>query len=109
MSDLSADEFQGEVVLPTHVFFYTVEQIGHMLDCSPEHLRYYILYYQGRDYGPKARGKLRAINIATPDDKPIWRISEQDFISWLKSKGITFHETVRPSRLDDKPARKRRK
>lgn len=99
MSDLSADEFQPEVVLPLHIFFYRVDQIAHMLDCSVSYLERAVLYYQGRDYGRRPMGRMRAVNIAAPDEKPEWRVSEEDFVIWLRNRGITFHEIRRPSRV----------
>lgn len=98
MSKMSADEFQHEVEIPLRVFFYTVDQIAYMLDCSESYLRTDVLYYVGRSHGIPAE-KLRAINLAGPEDVPNWRVSEQDFIAWLKMKKISLHVATRPGRV----------
>lgn len=98
MSDMSADLFQHEVEIPVRVFFYTIDQIAYMLNCSEAYLRTDVLFYVGRSYGIRSE-KLRAVNLAAQDETPNWRVSEQDFIVWLKVKRISFHEALRPSRL----------
>ena len=85
------DAINPEVHFPTREFFYTVQQIGLMLDVSREYLEASVLYFWGRSVG-SMRGRLKVINVAAPDAKPIWRVAETDFKLWLRYKGIKFSE-----------------
>lgn len=90
------DTFKYEVELPVREFFYTCDQIAYLLDMSESHLRDSILFYVGREWHKKPRERLRAVNIAPPDDNPDWRVSETDFIMWMRVVGISFNRPQQP-------------
>ncbi|ANA85832.1 helix-turn-helix DNA binding protein [Gordonia phage Woes] len=93
MSSFDEDVMTSEVHFPAREFFYTIQQVGLMLDCSTEYLEERVLFLAGRSVG-SMKNRLRAINIAAPDQKPIWRVAETDFKLWLKHKGIRYSEKV---------------
>lgn len=85
------DIFDSEVELPLREFLFRVDQVCAILDVSVTYARDNLLYFQGRDIG-RNRDKIRTINIAPADAKPLWRIPESDFKAWMKMKGIRFTE-----------------
>ncbi|ANA85926.1 helix-turn-helix DNA binding domain protein [Gordonia phage GourdThymes] len=91
MSSFQEDIMTSEVHFPAREFFYTVQQVALMLDCSRSYLEERVLYFAGRSTG-SMKGRIRVVNISAPDEKPIWRVSETDFKLWLKTKGIRFSE-----------------
>ena len=90
-SSFREDEISYNVNLPTREFMYTVDQICLMLDVNKETLVNKILWFQGRSPG-KPVGYLVATNIAAPDKKPVWRVSESAFRSWMRHKKIRFND-----------------
>jgi hypothetical protein len=80
------------VQLPPRPFLYTVDQLAEVLNLTPQHIKSQLLWYEGREIGVRPRDELRAVNIAGEDDKPEWRVSEQELIRWLKRKGFKFYE-----------------
>jgi hypothetical protein len=78
--------------LPPRIFFYTVDQIGSMLSLEEAYIKRNLLHYQGRSPGICPRGIMLAINVAPEGEKPEWRVSEQSFARYLRSKGIKFYE-----------------
>lgn len=102
MSSFEDDVFAPEVNFPRREFFYTIQQVCLMVDVSQKHLEERVLFFWGRSTGSQ-RGRLKAINIAAPDAKPIWRVSETDFKIWLRTKGIKFSEQRNVRLLQKKP------
>ena len=78
--------------LPPRVFFYTVDQICGILELDENYVKKNMLHYEGRSAGIAPRGKLRAINVAPPGEKPEWRISERSLMRYLKAAGMKFYE-----------------
>lgn len=75
------------VQLPVVTFMYTLDQIAGMIQVTVHDLQYKYLYYPLRSTGRKPRHQMVACNIA-PDDEPAeWRVTQQDFVRWLKSNG----------------------
>jgi len=91
MSSFQEDVLTSEVHFPAREFFYTVQQVALMLDCARPYLEERVLFFVGRSAG-SMKGRLRAVNISAPDQKPIWRIAETDFKLWLRSKGMRYSE-----------------
>ncbi|AUV60664.1 hypothetical protein HOS75_gp066 [Gordonia phage SteveFrench] len=91
MNSFQEDIMTSEVHFPAREFFYTVQQVALMLDCSRSYLEERVLFFMGRSTG-SMKGRLRVINISAPDEKPIWRVAETDFKLWLREKRINFSE-----------------
>ena len=81
-----------QVGMPTRVFLFTVDQLSVMLDLPEKYIRDTMLYYEGRSIGTIRKWELQARNIAPPDEKPEWRITEREFIRWLKYKGFKHYD-----------------
>jgi hypothetical protein len=83
----------GEKIgLPTRVFLFTLDQISVMTDISEKTLRGSHVFYQGRSIGSRKKSLLLAVNIAPEDEKPDWRITEREFIRWMRVKGFRYYE-----------------
>lgn len=78
--------------LPVKVFLYTLDQIAAMLEVKVETLKLQMLHYDGRSPGISPKGKLRAHNIMPEGETPEWRITEREFIRFLKHKGIRVYQ-----------------
>ncbi|QDF18277.1 helix-turn-helix DNA binding domain protein [Gordonia phage Dakiti] len=91
MNSFQEDIMTSEVHFPAREFFYTVQQVALMLDCSRSYLEERVLYFAGRSTG-SLKHRLRVVNISAPEEKPIWRVAETDFKIWLKGKGIRYTE-----------------
>ena len=74
------------VTLPNNPFFYTLDQIALMLNFSQAKLKLRV-HFVGRTSGKIVPEKMEAINMADRNEKPDWRISEREFLRWLR-----FHE-----------------
>lgn len=86
------DHSQKEVGLPPRPFLYTVDQVASLLNVEKRSVRSSYIFYEGRHVGKQPLDKLKAINIAAPDDRPDWRIPERELIRWMKRKGLRYHE-----------------
>lgn len=51
------------------------------------------LYFEGRSIGARRRDLMIARNIAPPDQDPEWRVTEREFVRWMKTKGFRYYET----------------
>jgi hypothetical protein len=100
------DHIRNEVILPLREFFYTIDQIAYMLDCEESKIYSEMGYFTGRSQGRQGT-RLRITNIAAPEDKPDWRVSELDFKIWMTAHGIRFTEPV-PGRLLKRKTRAKR-
>lgn len=85
------DSISYEVRLPPREFMYTVDQVCLMLDVNRKYFDERIAFYRGRTTG-RARSRLNVVNIAAPEAKPLWRISETDYKLWMRTKGIVFYD-----------------
>jgi len=63
-----------------------------MLEMDEKTIKRTILHYEGRSPGIAPRGKMKAINLSPEGETPEWRVSEQAFVRYLRSKGIRFYE-----------------
>jgi len=82
------DVIRGEVELPIREFMYTLDQIAYMLDTTIPILQK-SLYYRGRSRGSN-RGMLVAVNISLPQQRPEWRVPENNFITWMTYHKISY-------------------
>lgn len=80
-----------DIGLPVREFFYTLDQIGYMLEIKVESLKVSHLHFEGRSVGVCPKEKMLAVNIAV-SGTPDWRVAERHFKRWLKFKGYKFHE-----------------
>jgi hypothetical protein len=75
-----------EVWLPSHEFFYTIDQVATLLSVEESWLRKR-LYYVGRMPEKLQRDKLQTVNIGDSATAPEWRISHRELTRWLARKG----------------------
>ena len=90
MTKRSADA----IGLPPRPFLYTMDQISVMLDVSVKLIMDKYIYFQGRSIGPRQPDALQAIDI-TPRESglaPEWRVSDREFVRWMKAKGYRYYE-----------------
>lgn len=76
------------VGLPPIVFLYTIDQIAAMLNMTVDSVNYKYLYYHLRSTGMKSPHQMMARNIANPNDPADWRVTQSEFIRWLRLKGF---------------------
>lgn len=77
--------------VPLRVFLYTIDQLSLMLNIREDMLmRDHI--FTDREPGYKPKWKMRAHNIAPPEQTPEWRVADKEFIRWLKFKGFRIIE-----------------
>lgn len=84
-----------EVGLPPVTFLYTMDQIAVMLNVAESSVRVNKIYYHLRSPGRHLPSQMLARNIAAPDEPPDWRVTQQEFVRWLKLKGIRVITTAR--------------
>lgn len=88
-----ANKTQREVVgLPARTFLFTVDQLAYMIGIKEGTLRTTRLYYQGRSFGARPRDTMWASNIAGPDEKPDWRVTEAEFVRWMRYMGYRYYD-----------------
>lgn len=81
------------VGLPPRAFLYTLDQIGVMLDLSAKYIADQYVYFEGRSIGTKYRKLMVAVNIQQdPEKDPDWRVTEREFIRWMRVKGFRYYE-----------------
>lgn len=78
--------------LPPRPFLFTRDQIAGVLDLQPRNFNDKYVYYEGRTVGAKSKHLLVARNIAPPNESPEWRITEREFIRWMKVKGFRYYD-----------------
>lgn len=84
-------ESARQVHFPVREFLYTQDQMAVMLGVSMVTLKSF-LFYEGVDSGIPAKKEMIALNIASPGEKPDWRVTERIFVSWLRRRGIRVSE-----------------
>lgn len=83
-----------EVGLPVTTFLYTLDQVATMFQMDLDEFTNKYVYLHMRS-GPFLRHHIRASNIAPEDEKPDWRIPQNEFIRWLRSRGLRVTEPRR--------------
>lgn len=81
-----------KIGLPMRPFLYTLDQISTVLDIAESKVRSQYIHFEGRSIGVATRDQMIARNIAPADEKPEWRVAEQEFIRWLKRKGFKHYD-----------------
>lgn len=83
----------SSVGLPIRPFLYTLDQIAHLLGVDTE--RYFInnnvVHFEGRSPGTPRTNQMVARNISDSFHSPDWRVSEQEFIRYLKHHGFKVY------------------
>lgn len=80
------------VGLPPRVFLYTLDQVAELLAMPLRTLRTKHVYFEGYSLGGVKAFLMIARNIAPPgDEKPDWRIAENELVRWMKFKHFRFH------------------
>lgn len=77
--------------LPPRTFFYTIDQIATLLSVKEDTVKQW-LHFANRSVGPCPKDKILAHNLAPAGEKPIWRVAEKNFVSWMRFKGLRYHE-----------------
>lgn len=81
------------VGLPTRPFLYTLDQISQLISVPVDRLRKNgYIYFDGRTVGMLDRMLMVARNIAPPNEKPDWRVAENELIRWLRTKGFKVED-----------------
>lgn len=83
------------IELPQKLFLYTLDQIATMLNLTEYSLKMSYLHFEGRSVGTHDLDLMYAVNIAPNGKRPQWRVSEREFIRWLRRKGFKFKEVKR--------------
>lgn len=78
--------------LPPRPFLYTVDQLSVILSLTENTLHQQHLYHEGRDVGINHKWHMTARNIAPPDQRPDWRVTETELLRWMKHKGFKFYD-----------------
>lgn len=81
-----------KVGLPTRVFLYTLDQISVMIEVNIPQLKNSYIYFEGRDIGRRRNDLMIARNISPADQKPEWRVTEREFVRWMRVKGFRHYE-----------------
>ena len=84
------------IALPEHPFFYTTDQVAGILQVSEVWLRRRSSY-AGRSL-QTGRGRLRVVNLAEPDEPPVWRVSENELLRWLGYHGVNLKSMMSKKR-----------
>lgn len=88
--DTRLNQNSKKIDLPPRMFLYTIDQVAACVGLPESTLRASYIYFHGRTRGNKHASLLLARNIAAPQDKPEWRIAENEFIRWMKFKKFVF-------------------
>jgi len=81
------------VGLPARVFLFTMDQIAVMLELDQKYIMKEYVYFEGRSIGTKYRNLMVAFNIQQdPEKDPDWRVTEREFIRWMRVKGFRYYE-----------------
>lgn len=81
------------VHLPVRVILYSLDQIAVFLAVTEAHLKTKYMFYEGRSLGKAPRALLLARNIAPEGTRPDWRVTETEFVRWMRYKGFKFYRT----------------
>ena len=81
-----------KVGLPIRPFLYTLDQIAGVINVKLDTLAKNYVYYEGRSTGGRYSALLVARNIAPDDMTPEWRVSDREFIRWMRVKGFKYYE-----------------
>lgn len=84
----SVESKMVKVGLPNLIFMFTIDQLASMMNVSEDTISNVYLYYQGRSTGMKKKHHMVAINIAPSDQTPNWRVSLEEFRTWLSRMGF---------------------
>lgn len=80
-----------KIGLPPRVFLYTLDQIAMMLNLEQTSLERGYIYFEGRSIGARPPTKMVARNIAPPDKNAEWRVTEREFIRWMRGRGFRYY------------------
>lgn len=83
---------RDKVGMPPRVFMYTSDQIAGMLEVKEEYVKKTLFFYDVREPGLCPRSKMRAVNIAPEGETPVWRVTEREFVRFLRHRGVKIFE-----------------
>lgn len=81
-----------KIGIPTRVFLFSVDQLAVMLELPEKYILDNLLYLEGRSIGTASKHLIQARNVAPADQKPEWRVSEREFIRWMRVKGFKYYD-----------------
>lgn len=80
------------VRLPVRPFLYTLDQIEALTSISQKELISRHCHFFGRHEGKCPPDRLLFRDIAPEGDRPDWRVTEREFIRWMRAKGFVVRE-----------------
>lgn len=83
---------RDRINLPPRPFFYALDQLAGLLQCELKYLKDNLIFYSDREPGITPKSKMKAINIAQEGMTPEWRVSEREFLGFLRRRGVKFYE-----------------
>jgi hypothetical protein len=81
-----------KIGLPPRVFLYTLDQISVLINVPEARLKASYIYFENRSTGLKDTFMMSARNIAPTDQKPDWRVSEREFVRWMRYMGYKYYD-----------------
>lgn len=89
--------------LPYREFLYTLDQIATLMGSDVHTVKQGNIYFEGRHTGLAPLDRMVARNIAEAGTRPDWRVSEREFVRWLKRKGFRIYDRafMEDDRTDD--------
>lgn len=92
LSARKKDNLAVQVGLPVKTFLYTLDQIAGMLNMRQDDVMQQYIHFDNRSLGAPPSKAMRARNIARDEDTPDWRVTEGEFIRWLRLMKIRVYE-----------------
>lgn len=89
---MANEQERDKLGLPPRIFMYTPDQLATMLELTEQYVKRTLLFYDVREPGLAPKSKMRAVNIAPEGETPQWRVTEREFIRYLRSRGVKFYE-----------------
>lgn len=77
--------------LPLRVYLYTLDQIATMVQIQLTTLKSNYIHFEERSVGFRPLDRISARNIAPDGEKPEWRVTEEEFVRWLRYRGFKVY------------------
>jgi len=87
---------ERRIELPERPFFWTLDQVATIIQVSEAWLKRRTSY-AGRSL-KTGNAMLRAVNLADPDEQPVWRVSNNELLRWLSYHGVNIKSMTRAKR-----------
>lgn len=77
-----------QVGMPPRVFLYTLDQIAYLASLTETAVKTKYVHYEGRSLGSRPAGKLLARCLNPGENRPDWRVAEEEVVRWLRQLGF---------------------